>query len=184
MTSAKEQLIQEIELLLKQAELTDKFYRFNGTLAGNSDGFFVMLTHKGLINLRQTLINREIQRKEEQLFEEQENEKQQLLEADASWSNKILKYIPEQPIVMPINPELILQKKQKEHKSRTRTKLHGSERSNWRDPSPSSSFTESLETEAEEKLGYISDQFVSDSDEFGIGSEGYESGENFNEELS
>jgi len=179
----RSELLDDIQRLITAMNLTDLFYRTRNTYAYELDGCYVVILPRALSQFRQDLY----QRWDIFLHGEPEPEQDETEEEEPSWVKKVGDHVKIGEVVKPIAPELMLSRQHRQKynvagdvrmlKGRTgdsqqyhqsRRKLRGSNRLNWRDPSPDS--VGSFEAESVEEYGYVSDQLVSDSEEFWLNS--------------
>lgn len=174
----RQELLEDIHRLISAMNLTNIFHRTKGTYSYTLDGCYVVIMPRALPQFRQDLY-----RRWEKFLNGESEEEEEETEEEESWVKKVGDNVKLGEIVRPIAPELMLSRQRRQkynvsgdvrllkgrtddsqyHQSR-RSQLRGSNRLNWRDPSPDS--VGSFETESVEEYGYVSDQLVSDSEEF------------------
>jgi hypothetical protein len=184
----RQELLEDIQRLITAMNLTKLFYRTKNTYAYELDGCYVVILPRALPQFRQDLY-----RRWDIFLHGEPEQEQEETEEEESWVKKVGENVKIGEIVRPIAPELMLSRQRRKKynvsgdvrhlRGRTgdsqyhqsRRQLRGSNRLNWRDPSPDS--VSSFESESVEDYGYVSDQLVSDSEEFWLNSRIHETWE-------
>lgn len=175
------ELLQDISDVITYLGLENIFERFGETYSFIDNGIFVIITRKGLMTFRNDLYKR-VEAVRLEILQNQEKEKDNAIVLN-NWNELASKNLPSQNNeAVPIAPELLLLQKREQYKNITqqrknvyddddyehragRRRKRGSDRPNWREPSPDSSY-DSFESESVEYGGYISDDFISDVEDF------------------
>lgn len=148
----REACIHEIEQYLAEENLSERVYRFSNTLAGERNGWFVVFLKPGLVNMRNELHQRHIERKQrenENIPDEEETEQD---EDNSNWKEIASKYTPE--VVL---KHRRLEDQWKEQKNLIRMRKQSNQ-------------NESMESESVEELSDVENNVVSDMEDFGFSS--------------